>query len=151
MRREPLFQKKLVLIALLVGFSISACETTKDGEVIIESPFGEGANVNPFAGGEYNLFWDQGDHLKKLISEKKYNDAASLFEGQRKFFEEDKEKYFADLKVVADALNADKGAKIDRALASLKSVEWPTAVTDWAEISEKLKNTKERVKGGLQC
>jgi serine protease Do len=130
-RRVQLWKPLLFFVA--TGVFLSACQTTTgDGS----------AAPAATAPASYNLFWDQGDHLKELIAGKQYLEAARVFERQKSFFDNDPAKYSAVLKIVADALNRDHAAGIDAALLSLRTVQWPAPPASWSRLKERLRHAR---------
>ena len=111
-------------VALLGG-----CETT-EGE--------GGSNIQLFGGSQYNIFWDQGDHLKQLVEAKKFDDAAKLYAAQTEFFSDKGAKFFAPLKAAADALNKAEEAGLVAAMERVNGIVWPGPPDGWGEIRGRL-------------
>ncbi len=93
---------------LCIGlFALAACQTTGsvDGEAKTEPKYKVSRTL-------YTPFFDQADHLKDLIEEKKLDDAAVLVEEQSNFFTQKWQLYKNDLKVVADHLSSKHAARL---------------------------------------
>ncbi|MFT5438782.1 MAG: serine protease Do [Alphaproteobacteria bacterium] len=131
-RSQLLFLKKFSLIFVLISFSISACQTTNDG--------GESPNLNPFVGGDYNIFWDQGDHLKDLLKAGKADEAARLFADNKSFFDKEPEKHSQNLSALAVTLNENQSTIISAAMTSLNQLGWPATVADWPNVKKPLQS-----------
>lgn len=112
----------VVAFAGLLG--LSACKTTEDAN----------GNVVSSSDGQYNLFWDQGDHLKELVGVRKFEKAAELYAQHRAFFAADPEKYRPQLKIAADEINRPLEPGLKDAVASLGKIAWPSAPSVWESI-----------------
>ena len=113
---------------VLTVLALSACQT--DG--------GKKGPLKTSADPEYNIFWDQGDHLKELVEAKKFLDAAKLYKDQRAFFDADDEKYRPLLKAVADSLNNGFAPRLAFAADSMEAVVWPAPPAQWTEIKNSI-------------
>lgn len=103
----------------------------------------------------YSLFYDQGDHLAELIKAGQFEDAEQLFIAHKTgFFDQigglDRkpriEKYAAELRQLADALNAPQKIQL-RTLSSqlLEAVETPHSETRWAAWRALLQEARSAV------
>ncbi|MDA1326083.1 MAG: hypothetical protein O3C34_15205 [Proteobacteria bacterium] len=130
---------KPLIFIIATGFSLVACQTTTGNDGA--TPTTTSSEV------DYNLFWDQGDHLKDLVAAKKFGEAAKLYDKQKKFFQSDIEKFIKSLRAVADALNDEKEPKFAAAIKSLETVEWPAPEDRWKSVKENLENAKAVLAG----
>lgn len=73
----------------------------------------------------YTPFFDQGDHLAKLVGEGAFEDAAKLFEEQGPYFAENRKQAHASLRRLAENLNADQTPGLTQALRRLDAIDWP--------------------------
>ena len=138
---------KLALFACAIGaLSVAGCQTAGlSGSVppATSSLTGEGGGENRVSKPSYSMFFSQGDHLHELISKKKFEVAAKLYEEQRAFFADKADEYAIPLKQVASRLNHDLAPEIDRALAGLKGAKWPAPKTQWSKLRMSLDTAKE--------
>jgi len=121
-----------LLIITLV--SLASCKTT-----------GQGTEFTADSEVEYNIFWDQHNHLKDLIAEKKYSEAETLFEKHEVFFTKDLPKYRPDLAVLATNLNSKKAKPLSESLSELRKIEWPAPVSEWGTVKAELILAKTRL------
>lgn len=122
---------RLAVINLAV-VGINGCQTTD-----------EGPSLNIFSGGDYNLFWDQGDHLKELVAAGKHEDAAKLFAAHTAFFEKESRKYEPDLRLAANALNSERAQSLAAARAKVGLVTWPAKPERWPAVRDALKGAEQ--------
>ena len=91
----------------------------------------------------YNIFFDQGDHLKKLIEAKDYEGAAKLYDLHYEvFFKSKWRNYSGNFAVVADNLNKkyeQDGIKIENDLANIDT-QWPLPDTKWEQVEQTLES-----------
>ena len=66
----------LVLVFSGVPF-LGGCQTTESED---------GPVIQLFSADQYNIFWDQGDHLAELVEQEKFDDAAKLYASQTELF-----------------------------------------------------------------
>jgi serine protease Do len=82
----------------------------------------------------YNIFFDQGDHLKLLIENNRFDEAANLYEEhQYTYFKKNWEKHYNDLKFVAYNLNRKNDIELTQAKKSVieLSKNWPLPEAKW--------------------
>jgi len=92
---------------------------------------------------EYNLFWDQGDHLKELVTANKFNKAAELYGKHKPFFLEKEAKYVPSLRKAADALNAKHEPELVSALKALKAFALPASPSAWPDMRKALSKARK--------
>jgi serine protease Do len=123
-----------IVIATAFGFilTLAGCQT--------DSGTSAGLNLagSPAAGPEYNLFWDQGDHLNDLIEAGKFEEAAKLYKSQRAFFDADIAKYEPQLKHVADNLNRRLAPGLALDADIIDGIAWPAPPSQWSEIKRSI-------------
>ena len=103
----------------------------------------------------YSIFYDQGDHLKELVGQEKFQEASELFRVyQQEFFEETSligeqkaniEKYTPELKQVSEYLNSQiYNPKFLKEIEKLKaSSENIGNYNKWKIISSEIKSSQE--------
>lgn len=136
-------RKSCIAGVFLLSCVIAGCQTTGTGVSSGDEP-GQ-ATVNVPNGGRvslesYNLFYDQGDHLNELISQRKFGEAAKLYIEQKAYFT-DKEKqaqYAPALQKTADELNGLLGPNLTEAKKNLDAVSWPAPPGEWPNIRSAL-------------
>lgn len=119
---------------LCIGlFALAACQTTGsvDGEATTEPKYKVSRTF-------YTPLFDQADHLKDLIKQKKLDDAAVLVEEQSSFFTQKWQLYKSDLKVVADHLSSKHTARLQGSIAALQNISWPAKAGIWPGIKTAL-------------
>ena len=120
-----------------LGPALAGCETAgygasggSDSSVETGTPTA-GSSGNAAQGetrvsfGLYTPFYDQGDHLNKLIGNGELVTAAKLYIEQKEYFDGARDKHGKDLKRVADALNEKEAPPLREALAKADALVWP--------------------------
>jgi len=87
-------------------------------------------------GDSYNIFYDQGDHLKELIEEGNFEEAANLYSAHKSFFQKKGDKYQSQLKIVAEKLNSAKEPQFKNAIQKVEVLIWPAHESEWPIIKE---------------
>lgn len=113
-------QGRIVVVAALLSplaLLAAGCQTTApDGAV------------------SYTLFYDQGDHLKDLSKEEKYEEAAELYAEHKSFFESSEDKYAPDLQQLSEHLNQPHKLGLEAAYDSIAAMAWPVPEAKWEHI-----------------
>ena len=143
-RRQGGSVKTYVLMALLVLLFIPGCETFRTWGLTGESGSGESASSDEVIQGEekrvswkfYTPFFDQGDHLKKLVLEEGFSDPAKLYIEQREYFADPKnrEESRGDLDTLAERLNDHHAPDLSAAIQRLEGIAWPAPHDQWDAI-----------------
>lgn len=104
---------------------------------------------------EYNLFYDQGDHLKELVAQSDYLAALQLFNAHNDFFlgtsaftgKNRLEQYDAQISAIADNLNRESyELKISVAGSDLAQYEQqPIANTQWKAMKKSLRKARSLI------
>lgn len=140
--------RKLAFVGIvLFACAVAACQTTGTGTV------GDGGASSLNMSGrvsrdDYNIFFDQGDHLAELVESQKFAAASTLYGEQTAFFE-NKEmalKYAPALKKAADALNDTLGRGLLEAKAQLDAETWPAPAGRWNDLRGLLARASDRVR-----
>ena len=83
----------------------------------------------------YTPFYDEGDHLKDLVTtERKLDDAGKLYLEQKEFFAANRKKYQSLLDQLAEGLNEPKKAGLKKSLSALDALQWPAPIKKLATI-----------------
>jgi len=123
---------KLFTISIFLIFS-SGCQTDiiTDKKLNIESP--QSASDLNFTDDNYNIFWDQGDHLEELIEANDFKNAAKLYGVQKVFFDNKRPKFDDELAKVSERINAEWAPKLSLSLSRLKKIVWPSVAGEWSQ------------------
>jgi serine protease Do len=132
MRRVPTPLGVARFLAFFVWIALSACQTTGDGS---PATAGNDAEIrNRVSKSFYTPFFDQGDHLAKLVEAGEFGDASKLFAEQRDFFNRKRDDHRQVLATVAGHFNATADERLRLADQALKNVRWPLPPGDWADL-----------------
>ncbi len=82
----------------------------------------------------YTLFYDQGDHLRALSKEEKYEEAAEVYAEHKSFFESSEDKYAPDLQQLSEHLNQPRKSALEAAYDSIAAMTWPVPEAEWEHI-----------------
>ena len=104
----------------------------------------------------YGLFYDQGDHLKELVAERKFTEAMNLFtQYKSEFFESESaltgkqhlEKYHPELKQVSVYLNNTiHEPKLNKVIANLdKYSSFPIGQKNWSDMKLSIEKANSEV------
>ncbi|MBT3845028.1 MAG: trypsin-like serine protease [Candidatus Marinimicrobia bacterium] len=104
----------------------------------------------------YNIFYDQGDHLKGLVKSGSLDEAADLFAKYKiEFFEKNSsltgknrlKQYSSDLKKIAFYLNSTVyEPKLKTQSVYFDSyLDWPVIQSDWGKLEKELRLSKKQV------
>jgi len=128
----------LMYFGLTAILALGGCQTTGAPGV----PPGSSADASPATGParisktNYNLFSDQGDHLKELLEVGHTDDAAKLYEEQLAFFDQNmaKENVNTLLVRLAENLMSPRREAIAVATAALSPLSWPQPQAAWPSM-----------------
>jgi len=110
------------------------------------------ATDETYEAAEYNLFYDQGDHLKELVGKGAYSAALTLFNQHYDFFLGNSaltgssrlEQYDAQLTKVANYLNQEHFApKISKAEADLSLFKKSVPSTQWKAMAKAIEQAQD--------
>ena len=135
------------LLAVFLLLFIPGCKTTETSGV-----FGAGGSGGSTSSDNakykeervsrdfYMIFWDQGDHLKKLVLEGSYAASANLYIEQREYFADPKkrEESRAILDHLAERLNNSSVPAMAAAIERLTGTAWPAPPSQWNAIEESI-------------
>lgn len=93
--------------------------------------------------GGYNLLFNPGDHLIKLIQEKRFIEAEEVYEREISFFSNKPEKYREKLESLASALNTILSAEIESLVSETSAIIWPAPIEEWGNITKVLAKSAE--------
>ncbi|MCH7928897.1 MAG: serine protease [Proteobacteria bacterium] len=127
------FLVNVIVVAVLVG--VSGCETTGTS--------GTTAGSSYQSSPKYSIFFDQGDHLKKLIAGENYGEAAELYVKEKEFFLKKQNKFAGDLRTLAEELNSSFAPDLRSAANELEAVAVPVPRDEWAHLRVQLARTKK--------
>ena len=122
-----------------------ACETTdlavEDDSVSTSEVTAEGEKR--ISWGMYTPFYDQGDHLKSLVTEdREFDDAAKLYLEQKEYFTANRDKYRDTLNKLAEALNETENPPLQEALRRLNAIKWTAPVREWPGIQKTINSAE---------
>ena len=131
---------------LILALALSGCQTTDFGKMM--EPTGETETASLPAQEEeekriswsvYTPFYDEGDHLKDLVTkDRKLDDAGKLYLEQKVFFTTNRKKYQSLLDQLAEGLNGPKLTALNKSISELDAIQWPVPVQKWANIRDVL-------------
>jgi hypothetical protein len=120
----------MVVLSVVGAATLSAC--VKEGELPrlnLSTVLG-----NDPAKGEYNLFYDQGDHMTDLVDAGKTAEASKLYDSHQSYFVARKEKFGPVVSKLGARLNEQQRPSIDAAVARLRKVRWPLDPAQWPQV-----------------
>lgn len=133
------------IAALFSVLLLAACQTTTGGG---PGPATQaGAAPNRVSWTLYTPFYDQADHLAKLVGEGAYDDAAKLYAEQKDYFAARRDKARDSLERLAAHLNDPQQPVLADAEAALSAVAWPAGPADWPGVGEALKEAGHAIAG----
>jgi len=137
---------KTCLVLLLMGSfgALHGCQTPHGAGVSgsVDSP--TPVQTSPESGEKrvskeyYSIFFDRADHMKELIGENRFDDAARLYAEQKSHFTQNLTRDRALLKSVADHFNQRHAGKLAESLAALRAYDWPADDAAWPQLKADL-------------
>lgn len=141
------------VVAMLVSLALAGCQT--DGQNLVTDSqqalaSSESSSAAPADQSQKRVSWefytplyDQGDHLKTLVTEdKKFDNAATLYLEQKQFFNQNRAKQQAMLDIVARQLNEPRLGGLRQALTEINAIGWPAPTSEWAKVSAIIKKAE---------
>ena len=124
-----------MLVSLVLAVALQGCQTTHDG------------NSHRVSHSAYTASFDQGAHLRQLLSIDEYIEAIWLYEEQIAFFsiEANRQEYDASLRALADHYNNPRRQSAYTIVNKLQSIEWPVPPEQWRSIRDNIEATDEFV------
>lgn len=129
-----------VAVILIAAVGLTACQTDGSGGPVVEA--GQSGRVSK---DFYTPFFDQGDHLKDLAANGKFDAAARLFTEQQDYFTQKRAEHRETLARVADQVKGPTEAALREAQSGLEAVSWPAPRADWAMVREHLQSAEKAV------
>ena len=143
LRHKPGIRGVLLVASGIAALSVLvACETT---DFAVEGDGGDGVSTSEVTGeaenriswGMYTPFYDQGDHLKSLVTEdREFDNAAKLYLEQKEYFTANRDKHRETLNRLAEALNETENPPLQKAIRRLNAIKWPAPVGEWSGIQK---------------
>lgn len=127
-----------VAAILIVAVGLTACQTDGGGGPVVEA--GQATRVSK---DFYTPFFDQGDHLKDLAANGKFDAAAQLFAEQQDYFAKKRAEHRETLTRVADQVKGPAEAALREAQSGLDALSWPAPRADWATVRERLQSAEK--------
>ena len=133
---------RLTSFFVILALALSGCKTTDFGKMLEQDGQTETASLPTQEEEEkriswaiYTPFYDEGDHLKDLVTtERKLDDAGKLYLEQKEFFAANRKKYQSLLDQLAEGLNEPKKAGLKKSLSALDALQWPAPIKKLATI-----------------
>ena len=136
-------QAALALLALAV-LSMSGCQST-GGNLSLPSLIPTSSSSNP-SERTYSLFYDQGTHLRDLVKQGQFEDAARLYAKYRtEFFDTKAGKFDKDLDDITNKVNEQYRSRFESAIAALQANPPTTANTSWRSATKALANAGDLI------
>lgn len=115
---------------LTLAGALAACQTTQgaDGSISV----GRGSSGTQ----SYSVFWDQTDHLKELVTGKRWEQVAALYRKERGHFQKhrDDAAVTTGIRSAAEALARKRMPALASAVKRIEAVAWPAPMEDWSGI-----------------
>ena len=138
-RRSP-----VIAVAILLATSIflNACITTGSLDNSEEPASGDAARR--VSQNFYSPFFDQGDHLAKLVKGGNFDDAATLFGEQTAYFAipKNRKDNNATLRRIAAKFNGPIASALSQNLKALSVIQSPLPVNKWANTKSLIIRSK---------
>lgn len=124
-------------LLLVLALSLQGCKTTDGGDLNL-SDMSLTKGLKAISGGEYGIFWDQGDHLAELVDAGEFAVASQLYAGQHEYFATNGGEHAGTLAKLAKHLNEARAPALLEARADVDGVDWPLPPGKWASARQVL-------------
>jgi serine protease Do len=120
--------RSLALTATVIfAFMIGGCATT-------------GSQIPD---GGYSFIFNPGDHLSKLIKERKFVESEEVYDREIAFFTKNSDKYHKILDQLALELNSILSPDLELLLSQMSAIGWPAPIENWGGIVSLIAKSKE--------
>ncbi len=93
--------------------------------------------------GGYSFIFDPGDHVSRLIKERKFVEAEEVYNREIAFFEKNPAKYHKMLDHLASELNNIVSPDLKSLVSQMSPFIWPASVESWGGIASLMAKSKE--------
>lgn len=97
--------------------------------------------------GGYSFIFNPGDHLSKLIKERKFVEAEEVYNREIAFFEKNPDKYHKILDHLASELNNILSPDLESLVSQMSAISWPAPIENWRGIASLIAKSKEALYG----
>jgi serine protease Do len=152
MRQILNFSRSHKLIRILgvisfIGF-LGACQTTGEYDLSDSSDTDASAKADGTISESYSIFFDQGDHLKRLMKDENFKDSAKLYEEQKTWFDKpgNRKKFQEILVSLSTHFNSPISALTNKNIAALSALSFPQKTDAWENVKKLLVESRSLVK-----
>lgn len=125
---RPFILRFLVLtVAVILSLMIGGCATTG----------------SQMPAGGYSFFFNPGDHLSRLIKERKFVEAEEVYNREIAFFKKNQDKYHKILDHLASELNNIVSPDLKSLVSQMSPFIWPASVKSWGGIASLMAKSKD--------
>ena len=93
--------------------------------------------------GGYSLMFDPGDHLSRLIKERKFVEAEEVYNREIAFFQKNPDKYHKILDNLASELNSILSPDLELLVSQISAIKWPAPIENWVDIASLIAKSKD--------
>jgi hypothetical protein len=93
--------------------------------------------------GGYSFIFNPGDHVSKLIKERKFMEAEEVYDREIAFFKKNPDKYHKILDHLASELNNIVSPDLKSLVSQMSPFIWPASVESWGGIASLMAKSKE--------
>ena len=93
--------------------------------------------------GGYSFIFNPGDHLSKLIKERKFAEAEEVYNREIAFFEKNPDKYHKILDHLASELNSILSPDLELLVSQMSAIKWPAPIENWIGIASLIAKSKD--------
>jgi len=117
----------VMIVPIILSLMIGGCATTG----------------SQMPAGGYSSFFNPGDHLSRLIKERKFVEAEEVYNREIAFFNKSRDKYHKILDHLASELNNIVSPDLESLDAQISTISWPAPVENWRGIASLIAKSKE--------
>jgi serine protease Do len=93
--------------------------------------------------GGYSFVFNPGDHLSRLIKERKFLEAEEVYNREIAFFEKNPDKYHKILDNLAAELNSILSPDLESLVSQMSAISWPAPIENWRGIASLIAKSKD--------
>ena len=145
MRPHKIF--RILSIISFVGI-LEACQTTGEYDLSDSSDVETSSTNDGKISETYSIFFDQGDHLKRLMKEENFKDSAKLYEEQKTWFDkpENRKKFQKLLASLSAHFNSQVSTLTNKNISALSALSFPQKANEWGNAKNLLVESHSLVK-----
>lgn len=93
--------------------------------------------------GGYSFIFNPGDHLSRLIKERKFVEAEEVYNREIAFFEKNPDKHHKILDNLASELNSILSPDLESLVSQISAIKWPAPIENWIGIASLIAKSKD--------